>query len=118
MGTNYYTDGEKPCECCGRGGEELHIGKSSGGWQFLFAPYPALGLTSWKAWREFLATRAIRDEYGTSHTMDDFADLVDSKQKGGLNAQNASVSQCGPYGRDRETSDEEGYRFASDPDFS
>ena len=35
MGTNYYfEDSSEVCECCGRGAESLHIGKSSGGWCF------------------------------------------------------------------------------------
>ena len=33
MGTNYYWKWN-PCSCCGLSKEELHIGKSSGGWAF------------------------------------------------------------------------------------
>lgn len=117
MGTNYYTDGDLPCACCGRGGEELHIGKSSGGWQFLFAPYPERGLTSFKAWREFLTDREIRDEYGDKHTLADLMALVESKQAG-INSRTATRDQWGPAPRDNEGGDPDGYRFARHPDFS
>lgn len=117
MGTNYYTDAEPPCPCCGRGGEQLHIGKSSSGWQFLFAPYPDLGLTTCKAWREFLATREIRDEYGDKHTLDDLMRLVESK-RGGINSETATREQWGPSPRDSEWGDPEGYRFARTAEFS
>ena len=37
MGTNYYVEDGKKCSKCGAGGEEIHIGKSSAGWEFTFA---------------------------------------------------------------------------------
>jgi hypothetical protein len=117
MGTNYYTDGDPPCSCCGRGGEELHIGKSSMGWQFLFAPYPDRGLTSFKAWREFLADREIRDEYGHKWALNDLVELVEKKREG-INSQTATREQWGPSSRDGESADPEGYRFSSTSDFS
>lgn len=39
MGTNYYLRPD-PCECCGRGLEPLHIGKSCMGWCFRLHVYP------------------------------------------------------------------------------
>lgn len=117
MGTNYYTAGDPPCPCCGRGGEELHIGKSSFGWQFLIAPYPERGLTSFKAWREFLADKRIRDEYDEEVTLDELVKLVEAKQAEGMNSQNAPASAWGPGSRDCETADPEGYRFSTTADF-
>ena len=61
MGTNYYTMKEAPCPTCAHGGEDYHIGKSSGGWKFLFASYPDEGLTTKQAWHDFLQHRQIRD---------------------------------------------------------
>lgn len=54
MGTNYYirtTEGADYCEHCGRGEQykEIHIGKSSMGWQFSFKRQ--LGM--WVSYKEF-----------------------------------------------------------------
>lgn len=125
MGTNYYT--KSKCECCGAISEDrnLHIGKSSVGWKFLFAPYPEQGLTTWKAWRHYLAKTGapIFDEYGTQHTLAKLIYLVESKQKpDNLDAENANESQYGPMPKHErvyhETADPEGYRFSTTDDFS
>jgi hypothetical protein len=125
MGTNYYT--RKKCECCGNVSEDndLHIGKSSGGWKFLFAPYPNEGLTSWRAWRTYLANSEapIFDEYGEQHSFAALIALVESKQKPeNLDADTADATQYGPTPRaDRhryETADADGYRFSTTDDFS
>ena len=66
MGTNYYAIIDS-CPHCKRG-EKLHIGKSSGGWEFLFRAYqpphvPVLML--YKDWIELLErpTTVITNEY-------------------------------------------------------
>lgn len=123
MGTNYYVKAKAPCSCCGRGYEDLHIGKASGGWQFLFAPYPELGLTSWKAWRKFLANEAeIKNEYDQDISFSEFVFQVEQKQVvDKLNADTADASQWGPSTTPRaliETADSEGYRFSTTNDFS
>jgi len=65
MGTNYYLKTEV-CECCGRSDEELHIGKSSGGWCFSLHYDDDEGVCSLDDWLVlFRATdNVIRDEYG------------------------------------------------------
>jgi hypothetical protein len=122
MGTNYYVKAEeKPaCPTCGHhpNVEPLHIGKSSGGWQFLFAPYPEHGLTSWAAWKSFLADKGIVDEYGQDVPLAELEDWVLKKQRDGVNAKTATHDQWGPYGRDSEKYDDEGFRFSSTADFS
>jgi len=122
MGTNYYTTAEPPCEKCGRGSEQLHIGKSSAGWKFLFAPYPEHGLTSWRAWQTFLTNRVIQDEYGAIVDLADLKALVEAKQGDGmLDGATAPESMYGrPLGKrsDIETADEYGYRFSTTADFS
>jgi len=53
MGTNYYYKEDiNTCKCCGRPEEikEIHIGKSSCGWNFLFDCY----LKTYKEWVEFV----------------------------------------------------------------
>jgi hypothetical protein len=106
MGTNYYVTVDK-CECCGRGSEELHIGKSSYGWRFTFEEQPAHGLTSFAAWMEFLRQRpeAIRDEYDRPHTPEAFAALVNAKQRDGKHDTHGRL-------------DDDGYFFSQFRDFS
>lgn len=41
MGTNYYLR-QPPCSQCGHRGAELHIGKSSAGWNFGLRIYPKI----------------------------------------------------------------------------
>jgi hypothetical protein len=121
MGTNYYVMPEA-CGHCGRGGEPIHIGKSSIGWQFLFAPLDlgdGNGCYSWREWRAYLADKQIVDEYGRSHTLAEFADLVESKQNSGLCALTASNEMYGFHQRDRfEFKDDEGYRISKEGGFS
>jgi hypothetical protein len=64
MGTNYYVM-DKPCETCGRSGEELHVGKSSAGWCFSLHVWPEKGLNTLGDWIAFWRDgKIIRDEYG------------------------------------------------------
>jgi hypothetical protein len=68
MGTNYYF--RKPltnhCEHCGRNDppEELHIGKSSGGWCFALHVIPENDICSLADWEAIWPTGTIVDEYG------------------------------------------------------
>lgn len=91
MGTNYYAGpSTSPCEKCGHVVEagsfpaNLHIGKSSAGWRFLFRiqrPHPDLVLDTAKKWWAFLADRRIEDEYGHEVNLDDFKTKVKEKQQ-------------------------------------
>lgn len=56
MGTNYYLNPEAPCVHCGlvERNENIHIGKLSAGWRFLFHAYPEKGLTSTLVWETYL----------------------------------------------------------------
>jgi hypothetical protein len=65
MGTNFYWS-ESACPTCGHAEEELHIGKSSGGWCFSLHVIPEKGINSLKDWQErFARTNSrIHDEYG------------------------------------------------------
>jgi hypothetical protein len=88
MGTNYYVPHKPPCPTCGLGSEDLHIGKSSMGWRFMFREYPEHGLTTWPAWKAFLVGRMIIDEYGQAHTLDALISLIESKQDGQTSSHN------------------------------
>lgn len=75
MGTNYYVK-EPKCECCGHKKKELHIGKKSAGWSFLF--HATEELTSWESWYFFLIDKQIVDEYGRAVSLEDFSAMVRS----------------------------------------
>lgn len=77
MGTNYYV-AKNRCDCCERYDEEYHIGKSSHGWAFTFQGYRAERLTSWRAWKEFLQSQTIVDEYGDLIDYDDFVGMIET----------------------------------------
>lgn len=125
MGTNYYvkTETKPACPTCGHKEhiEPLHIGKSSGGWQFLFAPYPELGLTSFAAWKVYLADKGIVDEYGRDHTLKALEELVNVK-KDGINGFTAPRSAYGNFTDEERKAhnrlDDDGYWFSSTHEFS
>ncbi len=63
MGTNFYLH-KNVCEHCGRGDEELHIGKSSAGWCFSLRVHPELGINDLEDWEREWQGGVIKDEYG------------------------------------------------------
>jgi len=89
MGTNYYwrQQTHPGCEACGRKPEydDLHIGKSSAGWTFSFHADEGRGLTSWRAWKEFLIQGEaekrgeIVDEYDVRLTFEEFRSVVEER---------------------------------------
>lgn len=89
MGTNYYVVKSKPTIT-----SPIHIGKSSMGWLFCFERHndtwndpPVIWNTfnQVKAWlRKYVEETGeyvIIDEYDEIHSVEDFLELVDSKQK-------------------------------------
>lgn len=83
MGTNYYLK-SKPCVTCGHSENKKHIGKSSFGWQFHFRGYREDMLVSYKSWLEELndPNKIIVDEYNDQIPLDDFKQLIESKDQG------------------------------------
>ena len=88
MGTNYYLKYDI-CECCNRY-DEIHIGKSSAGWQFIFRGYgedfiPVL--QTYDQWKDFIKdqlygdTAKIVDEYGKEIGLKEFVEMVKEKQE-------------------------------------
>ena len=124
MGTNYYVAKNK-CECCKRLDQEYHIGKSSYGWAFSFQGYRWNKLTSWSAWKEFLETEQIVDEYGEVMNYDEFCEMVESykapgflREDGSKNLlHNAEGRKKGYFDAAYDWDDEDGYSFCS-RDFS
>lgn len=71
MGTNYYWYEKPNCDCCGRGYEPIHIGKSSGGWCFALHIVPEMNINTLEDWRfawvngwKSCDGSWIEDEYG------------------------------------------------------
>ena len=78
MGTNYFLYINK-CDKCGRF-TEIHIGKSSGGWRFVFQYIPN-AFEKVTDWMEATVHGEIMDEYGHPCTFTEFWTTVDIKQK-------------------------------------
>jgi len=123
MGTNYYIKANE-CECCGHKPRNIHIGKKSYGWKFLFQRHE--GLTSKAEWVEELRSDVlIEDEYGRSIQADDLIRSIEEWQSNELTGLNChSLCGCSEDCRRWNESggeylDAEGYRFnASGGEFS
>jgi hypothetical protein len=124
VGTNYYVVKNK-CECCKRFDEEYHIGKSSVGWAFSFQGYKWNKLTSWSAWKEFLKSQSIVDEYGEEMKYNDFCEMVEIYKAPGFIRDNGHTNlvhntegrKDGYFDPEYDWDDENGYSFCS-RDFS
>jgi len=78
MGTNYFVTFE-PCHACGEQPDDIHIGKCSAGWRFLFHYHPTL-YQNMDDFRMWLMGKHIKDEYGNDHTEKDFWAMVEERQ--------------------------------------
>jgi hypothetical protein len=104
MGTNYYAYEQPDCTHCGRNEEGRHIGKSSGGWKFCFRSYEYDGLTTYKAWLDYLnGCPLIKDENGEQWSVKDLQTLIESKQGGRSHL----------YDRGKDYLDQDGYNFST-----
>jgi len=79
MGTNFYTKLNE-CESCGRY-NEIHLGKSSYGWQFSFQYNGGLFYKNISEMKKWLKGRTIENEYGEIIKYDEFWKMVKAKQK-------------------------------------
>lgn len=82
MGTNYYWYPKPACECCGNTFDEIHIGKSSGGWCFSLHVIPEDNintLNDWvNKWNE-IGVGIIKDEYGENCTPEDMYLIITAR---------------------------------------
>lgn len=81
MSTNFYFHPEPDvCGECGhdKAHEPLHIGKTSGGWVFLWRGYEEPWLRLPTHWVQYLHTTpgVIQDEYGHEYSLGDFLIMV------------------------------------------
>ena len=78
MGTNYYTR-ENECNHCGRF-DEIHLGKSSMGWQFSFQYNGGQYYKNVEEMKEWTKGKTIKNEYGELVKYDNFWQMVAEKQ--------------------------------------
>lgn len=79
MGTNYYTK-EETCPTCGHTPHSIHLGKSSGGWQFSFQYNHGRYYKNVSEMREWLKSKKIESENGDEVSHEIFWNLVKEKQ--------------------------------------
>jgi len=79
MSTNYYTK-VNYCDKCGRG-DEIHLGKSSGGWKFNFQYNNGMFYKNVDEMKLWLRDKKIENEYGKEVSCKDFWEMVKAKQK-------------------------------------
>ncbi len=106
--------------------EEVHIGKCSRGWKFLFAPNPQFYQERKDSVLAFIHSEdwVLMDEYGEAIDPDKFWEEYVGSHENGFTistyqewqVRNGETSQSRGYSFEHETS--EGLRFANDPDFS
>lgn len=111
MGTNYYWVANA-CTHCGRG-EEVHIGKSSVGWKFLFHGgdlYEIGDVCSFQEWKKvFKGCGYIKDEYEDCVSVKEFVEMVEKKQSSGEH-EDPCAGGCLSM---RYWTDKDGYDFSS-----
>ena len=92
MGTNYYLM-KGICPSCQRAHEELHIGKSSGGWCFSLHVMPEEGIRDLPDWLQLFNEDGakIRNEYGEDISVEEMIEEI-TKRKGNTNFDEPRVS--------------------------
>lgn len=109
MGTNYYLR-TPPCSQCGHSGFELHIGKSSVGWNFGLRIYPndperldpfgVIAVRELDDWKPLFEAFPIYDEYGDKIEATVMLQYITERThpNGLLSRLTAGPEHMGPYG--------------------
>ena len=84
MGTNYCLYPKARCECCEREFDEIHIGKSSGGWCFSLHVYPEDGINTLEDWQSLWNAPGayIEDEYSTKISNNEMEKIITERSWG------------------------------------
>lgn len=92
MGTNYYLSPQPPCPHCGREYEQLHIGKSSGGWCFSLHVDPDKGIKDLADWGQLWLKpgAVITDEYGETVPPNEMLSIITERKR--------DIQEETPYG--------------------
>ena len=119
MGTNFYVR---------KGETSVHIGKSSAGWKFLFAPHPELYDQTKASINRYLKlnNENFYDEYGAKVDLEEFWRDIERKKDGYdsksyLEKRKEAGEKLSEWDREfweMETITEEGLRFAKKDNFS
>ena len=59
--------------------QQIHVGKSSGGWAFNLHVLPDLGITDLADWAELLNYGVLKDEYGGLENPEDFITAIKNR---------------------------------------
>lgn len=78
MGTNYYLR-YNYCPCCGHPRSELHLGKASHGWRFIFNKTNEI--QNFEDFKNFIERGTIYDEYDRIVSYTELIELINYKQK-------------------------------------
>lgn len=89
MGTNYYLHTDF-CKYCGKPKKEVHLGKSSSGWKFLF--HKTRQMFNFNSFCNFIEKGIIYDEYGNKCSSDDLLHLISIKQDEKHNPQSENIN--------------------------
>jgi hypothetical protein len=60
--------------------QQIHVGKSSGGWAFSLHVLPNLGITDLEDWAELLNYGVLRDEYGACKGPENFIKSIKQRR--------------------------------------
>jgi hypothetical protein len=124
MGTNYYLKHSGACPTCGHADNDLHIGKSSRGWNFGLRIYPKLEnaanehskpfgvdeILELDDWRPLFAKYQIIDESGNPVATEDMLRIITQRShpRGLISRCTAGPEHMGRYGVDRDARPGEG----------
>ena len=77
MSINFYFK-HQSCVSCGHGKEDLHIGKSSGGYAFGLHIYPSLNICTLEDWLMYMRIfpGKIFDGYGFERSLEELIDTI------------------------------------------
>lgn len=111
MSTNYYA---RTADTVGEG---VHIGKYSGGWDFLFRAHPEASLVDCEAWHSYLSRPSVRivDEYGVDRDLTEFWVMATRKgeRRTHANEWRYESDSLAQHYRDKRWTDSHGHPFAA-----
>ena len=96
MGTNFYVKTKK-CKCCKHKPNDIHLGKSSGGWQFTFQFNGGKYYKDIPTMKKWLIGKKITNEYNENVSQKAFWKMVDWKQKNEEHNHAKEVGRLGVY---------------------
>lgn len=82
MGMNYFLHSSPPCKECGNSKQEIHIGKQSAGWAFLFRGHEDIRSVEDLFNKIMAESYLIKDEEGKVVFLVDFMEMIGKSKHG------------------------------------